>query len=85
MIVTAPETLGTQLRGRTTTALLYACIALEPHLHALTDPTNARMFALRSLARRCRKLRRDADEFKKHMPTLVTTTAPQTSGRPEGP
>ncbi|QCB52816.1 IS110 family transposase [Rhodococcus sp. PAMC28707] len=80
MIVTAPESLRTHLRGRTTTALLDACIALEPDLTALADPNNATMVALRSLAKRCRELRREADQLKKHLTALVADTAPLTSG-----
>lgn len=79
MIVTAPESLRTHLRGRTTTALLDACMAFEPDLGAIADPANATMLALRSLATRCRELRREANELKKYLAALVKQTAPRTS------
>lgn len=79
MIVTAPESLRTHLRRRTTTALLDACMAFEPDLCAIADPANATMLALRSLATRCRELRREANELKKYLAALVKQTAPRTS------
>jgi transposase len=79
MLVTAPETLRTHLRGHSTTALLEACIALEPDTAALADPTNATSVALRSLARRTRELRREAQELKKQLALLVGAVAPRTS------
>lgn len=79
MLVTAPEALRAQLRGRSTTALLDACIALTVDTTALADPTNATIMALRSLALRTRELRREANELKKHLTTLVADAAPNTS------
>ncbi|QOV98692.1 IS110 family transposase [Rhodococcus pyridinivorans] len=79
MLVTAPEVLRTQLRGRSTTALLDACIALEPDTAAMTDPVNATIVALRSLAKRTRELRREAQELKKNLAALVKEVAPRTA------
>lgn len=79
MIVTAPESLRTQLRGRTTTALLDTCIAFETDPTAIADPANATIVALRSLAKRTRELRGEANELKRHLETLVGDAAPRTS------
>lgn len=79
MIVTAPEPLRTQLRGHSTTALLEACIAFAPDPTAMTDPTNATIVALRSLATRTRESRRQAVELKKTLASLVAQSAPRTS------
>jgi transposase len=73
------NTAHTHLRGHSTTALLEACIALEPDTAALADPTNATSVALPSLARRTRELRREAQELKKQLALLVGAVAPRTS------
>jgi transposase len=79
MIVTAPESLRTELRGHSATKLLDICAAFEPDLTALDEPTHAIKLSLRSLASRTRELRREAAELKKHLTTLVTHIAPRTS------
>jgi len=79
MLVTAPDTLRAQLRGRSTTALLDACTALDADVAQLADPVNATILALRSLANRTRQLRREANELKKHLAKLVNEVAPTTS------
>ena len=79
MIVTAPESLRTELRGHSATKLLDICAALEPDLTALDEPTHAIKLSLRSLASRTRKLRRDATELKNHLTTLVAHIALRTS------
>ncbi len=80
MLVTAPDALRAQLRGKSTAALLDACIALDADTTALADPTNATILALRSLARRTRELRREADELKHFLAKLIDEVAPKTSG-----
>lgn len=79
MIITAPESLRTHLRGHSTAALLEACTALDPDPTAMTDPTNATIVALQSLATRTRQLRREAAELKKTLASLVAEAAPRTS------
>ena len=79
MLVTAPDTLRAQLRGKSATALLDACIALDVDTTTLTDPSNATMLALRSIAHPTRELRREADELKRLLAKLIDEVAPRTS------
>ncbi|MGX6511637.1 transposase [Rhodococcus sp. SJ-2] len=79
MLVTAPKVLRTQLRGRSTTAPLDACIALESDTAAMTDPVNATIVALRLLAKRTHELHREAKELKKNLAALVKEVAPRTA------
>ena len=79
MLVTAPDTLRAQLCGKSATALLDACIALDVDTTTLTDPSNATMLALRSIARRTRELRREAEELKRLLAKLIDEVAPRTS------
>jgi transposase len=79
MLVTAPDALRAQLRGKSATALLDACIALHSDTAALADPANATMLALRSIAHRARELRREAQELKLLLAKLIDEVAPVTS------
>lgn len=64
MIVTAPESLRTELRGHSATKLLDIRAAFEPDLTALDEPTHAIKLSQRTLACRTRELRREAAELK---------------------
>jgi transposase len=52
LLVTAPETLRTRLRGLSDTDLLRTCASLRPDTTAIGQPEQAVKVALRSLARR---------------------------------
>lgn len=56
MVITAPESLRTQLRGLSSPQLVAACARLRPDLTNLADPGQAAKHALRSIATRVQHL-----------------------------
>ncbi len=55
-VITAPESLRTQLRGLSTSQLMAACARLRPDISDFADPTQAAEHALRSIAVRVQHL-----------------------------
>jgi transposase len=80
LIVTAPETLRSDLRhGRTMRAKVARCRKLRPDTQRLHDPAQAAKLALSSLARRIGELDREIAELDRQLERLVCVAAPRTT------
>lgn len=79
MLVTAPDSLRTQLRGLTSAQLVTACARLRPDLVNLADPIQASKAALRSLAIRIQHLELETRMLRKELDKLTEQVAPTTS------
>ncbi|QMU71821.1 IS110 family transposase [Streptacidiphilus sp. P02-A3a] len=74
-MVTAPDTLRAQLRGKSSSDLIAACARLRPAAD-LTDPAAAAKFTLRRLARHYQDLDHEIDDYEAELSTLATQAAP---------
>ena len=80
LIVTAPETLRSDLRhGRTMRAKVARCRKLRPDTQRLHDPAQAAKLALSILARRIGELDREIAELDRQLERLVCVAAPRTT------
>ena len=79
MLVTAPDSLRTQLHGLPPTQLVTACARLRPDLLNLADPIQASKAALRSLAIRIQHLEIETRTLRKELDKLTEQVAPTTS------
>ena len=79
LLVTAPEPLGSQLRGLSTAKLIDTCLRLRPDLTDLADPVQAAKVSLRSVAARARALDQEARTLKRQLDALTTEITPATS------
>jgi transposase len=80
LIVTAPETLRSDLRhGRTMRAKVARCRKLRPDTQRLHDPAQAAKLALSSLARRIGELDREIAGLDRQLERLVCVAAPRTT------
>ncbi len=80
LIVTAPETLRSDLRhGRTMRAKVARCRKLRADTQRLHDPAQAAKLALSSLAHRIRELDRELDDLDRQLERLVRAAAPRTT------
>lgn len=70
LMVTAPDTLRTQLRALAPANLITACARLRP-AQDLTDPAAASKFTLRRLARRYPDLDREMAEYDAELSVLA--------------
>ena len=75
LLVTAPDTLRTQLRGLSTIKLVRRAARFRPGDQP-SDVAAATKFALRSIARRYLELSEEIDELHAQLSRLVTQTAP---------
>ena len=75
LLVTAPDGLRAQLRGRPLAELVAAAARLRPDQVPAT-PTDAVKFALRSVAGRWLRLTEEVTELDAHLERLVATAAP---------
>jgi transposase len=76
LLITAPEPLRGQLRGRSTRQLLAACAALRPDPAHVADPIQAMKTALRTLARRHAALTEEIDDLDSQITPLVEAINP---------
>jgi transposase len=76
LVVSAPERLRDQLRGRSRGALIRACTQLRPQRRQQAQ-LYATALALRSCARRVEQATREADELERELSLLVSELAPQ--------
>jgi transposase len=79
MLVTAPETLRSQLHGLSAAQLVGACARLRPDLSNLDDPVHAGKAALRSLANRVQHLELETRTLREQLERLTEQVAPATS------
>lgn len=79
MVITAPESLRTQLRGLSSAQLVAACARLRPDLGNLGDPTQAAKHALRSIAVRVQHLDTETRVLRTQLDELTQAAAPATS------
>ena len=79
MLVTAPDTLRTQLQGLSPAQLVSACTKLRPDLTKLGDPAQAAKAALRSIALRAHQLELESRTLRKQLDQLTAKVAPATS------
>jgi transposase len=81
LIVSAPEEIRDELRGRSPAALLARCLRLRPHPR---QPAEVRgtMLALRACARRVRALSDEAEQLKREIARHLGAVAPQLLAEP---
>jgi transposase len=79
MVITAPESLRTQLRGLSSAQLVTACARLRPDISDLTDPTQAAKHALRSISVRVQHLDTETRALREQLDKLTQAAAPATS------
>ena len=79
MVITAPESLRTQLRGLSSAQLVAACARLRPDSTNLAEPAQAAKHALRSIALRVQHLDTEIRSLRKQLDELTRTAAPATS------
>lgn len=79
MLITAPESLRTQLRGLSSAQLVAACARLRPDSSNLGDPAQAAKHALRSIAVRVQHLDTETRALRKQLDELARAAAPTTS------
>jgi transposase len=75
LVVTAPESLRTRLRGLSRTRLVATAVAFRPRL-PLTSPTAATQLALKSLAVRHQQLTAEVEALEAQLELLVAKAAP---------
>ena len=76
LVVTAPETLRTELRGLTTRRLITHCATRRPDHSRAKDPATATLIALRSLAQRHQRLTAEIAELDALLGPLVAAINP---------
>jgi transposase len=79
MLITAPDSLRSQLRGLSPAPLVSACARLRPDLVNLADPIQASKAALRSLAIRIQHLELETRTLRQQLDRLTERVAPTTS------
>jgi transposase len=79
ILITAPDSLRTQLQGLSPAQLMTACARLRPDPTQLADPAQATKAALRSLAIRAQHLELETRTLRKQLKELTQTVAPATS------
>jgi transposase len=79
MLITAPDSLRSQLHGLSAAQLLAACARLQPDLANLADPVQAAKTALRSLAIRAQHLEVETRALRKQLDQLTQEVAPATT------
>ncbi|MCX2933886.1 transposase [Mycobacterium sp. CVI_P3] len=79
MVITAPESLPTQLRPLSKAQLVTACARLRPDLANLAEPVQAAKHALRSIALRVQHLDIETRSLRKQLDELTQAAAPATS------
>jgi transposase len=79
MVITAPESLRTQLRGPSSPQLVAACACLRPDLTNLAKPAQAAKHALRSIAVRVQHLDTETRALRRKLDELTQAAAPATS------
>jgi transposase len=79
MLITAPDSLRSQLHGLSAAQLVAACARLRPDLANLADPVQASKAALRSLAIRAQHLEAETRTLRKQLGQLAEQVAPATS------
>jgi transposase len=79
MLITAPETLRTQLHGLSAAQLVGVCARLRPDFANLADPVHASKAALRSLAIRVQHLEFETRTLRMQLDLLTEHVAPTTS------
>jgi transposase len=79
VLITAPDSLRSQLHGLSATQLVAACARLRPDLDNLADPIHASKAALRSLAIRVQHLEAETRTLRKQLDKLTEAVAPTTS------
>ena len=83
LITTAPTVLREELLPLTTKARVARALTLRPDLAALSDPTQATKYALRSLARRIKALTAEIGEADRVLKPLVEAAAPRLMALPQ--
>lgn len=78
LIITAPDELREQLRGKTLQRVAADSARMRPDLERLTDPTQATKFAMRSIAARIAELATEITALDRQLRQLVTIAAPRT-------
>jgi transposase len=78
LIITAPDDLRENLRGKTLQRVAADSARLRPDLARLTDPTQATKLALRSIATRIADLTTEITALDRQLRQLVTIAAPRT-------
>jgi transposase len=81
LIITAPDALRTQLRGRSVARLVKGCAGLRPDPARIGDPEQAAKTALRSLARRHLALTTEINDLDALIEPLVTQINPDLVAR----
>jgi len=79
MLITAPDSLRSQLHGLSPAQLVNACARLRPDLANLADPIQASKGALRSLAIRFQHLELETRTLREQLDRLTERVAPTTS------
>jgi transposase len=78
LIITAPDVVREQLRGKTLPRVAKESSRLRPDPTRLADPTHATKLALRSVAGRVHDLDTEIAELDAHLARLVKVAAPRT-------
>jgi transposase len=79
LLITAPDSLCSQLNGLSAVQLVAACARLRPDLARLGDPVQSAKAALRSLAIRAQQLEAETCTLRKQLDRLTEEVAPATS------
>ena len=78
LIITAPEPLRSDLRGKTLHRVSQEAARMRPDATQLAAPTQATKLALRTIAARIAAFNAEIADLDKHLKTLVAAAAPRT-------